>query len=331
MVRDRDCQRLLAAAKAGGMDTLVALIGGTGFVGTALTEVLARKGWRIRVCVRNPARAMRLQPLGDLGQISAMQGDIRIPATLARAVEGADAVVNLVGILAEKGGQRFADIQAKGAGAAAAAAAAAGARAFVQVSAIGADAASPSAYGRSKAEGEAAVLAAFPSACILRPSLIFGAEDGFTNRFAKLIAMAPVVPVVAPATRFQPVAVGDVATAVGIVLERSLAGQTGGTWELGGPDILTMRQIMEYIARETGQSKPFVDMPDAVARLLASLQFLPGAPLTQDQYLMLQRDNVADLALPGLADLGITPTAMAALAPEWLARYRRGGRFASAA
>ena len=306
---------------------LVTLIGGTGFVGTALAEILASRGWRIRVLVRHPARAMRLKPMGDLGQISAMQGDIRIPATLDKAMEGADAAVNLVGILAEGGGQRFADIQAKGAGSAAASATRAGVRSFVQVSAIGADPASPALYGRSKAEGEAAVLAAFPGASILRPSLIFGAEDGFTNRFAKLISLAPVIPVVAPATRFQPAAVGDVALAIATALERGLAGEPGKLYELGGPDIFTMREIMEYIARETGQSKPFVNTPDAAARFLAALQFLPGAPLTQDQYLMLKRDNIANPALPGFADLGITPAPMASLAPEWLARYRSGGRF----
>lgn len=327
MAARRDCQRLYAAAKASGMalptNRLITLIGGSGFVGTALAEILAREGWRIRVVVRNPARAMRLKPLGDLGQISAMQGDIRIAGTLDKAMQGTDAAVNLVGILAEKGGQRFADIQAKGAGTAAAAATRAGVAAFVQVSAIGADLASPSLYGRSKAEGEAAVRAAFPDASIVRPSLIFGAEDGFTNRFAKLISMAPVIPVVAPATRFQPAFVGDVAQAIAAIL----AGEPGKTYELGGPEIFTMREIMEYIARETGNSKPFIDTPDAAARFLAGLEFLPGAPLTQDQYLMLKRDNVADPTVPGFADLGITPAAMASLAPEWLARYRSGGRF----
>ncbi len=310
------------------MSRLVTLIGGSGFVGTALAENLARQGWRIRVAVRNPARAMRLKPLGELGQISAVQADIRIPDTIRRAMEGADAAVNLVGILAEKGGQRFADVQAKGAGIAATAAALAGVRAFVQVSAIGADPASPALYGRSKAEGEAAVLAAFPAAAVVRPSLIFGAEDGFTNRFARLMALAPVIPVIAPATRFQPVAVGDVAQAIAVLLQRE---ESSGLWELGGPDILSMREIMQFIARETGQSKPFVETPDAVARLLAAFGFLPGAPLTHDQYLMLQRDNVANPALPGLADLGITAAALAVLAPEWLARYRPGGRFATAA
>jgi len=313
------------------MERLVTLIGGSGFVGTALTEVLARKGWRIRVLVRTPARGMRLKPLGELGQISILQGDIRVSATLARAMEGADAAVNLVGILAEKGGQRFADIQARGAGVAAAAAARAGAKAFVQVSAIGADPASPSLYGRSKAEGEAAVKAAFPTAAIVRPSLVFGAEDGFTNRFAKLISLAPVIPVVSPATRFQPVFVGDVAEAISVALERGMAGEPGLTYELGGPDIMTMRQIMGYVATETGHDKPLLDTPDAAARLLAAFGFLPGAPLTQDQYLMLQRDNVADPALPGLSELGIAAAPMASLAPDWLARYREGGRFASAA
>jgi NADH dehydrogenase len=309
---------------------LLALIGGSGFIGTALTEVFARAGWRIRLVTRHPARAERLRPLGDVGQIGTARADIRLPASLGPALEGADVVINLVGILDEKSGQRFADVQAEGAGHAATAAAAAGARAFVHLSAIGADQASPSAYGRTKAEGDAAVRAAYPNAAILRPSLVFGPEDGFTNRFAGLIAAAPVVPVIAPATRFQPVFVGDLAAATFTVVERLLGGSAGGTWELGGPEIFTMHELMALIAREIGAgSKPLLDTPDIGARLLAGLGFLPGAPLTRDQYLMLKCDNVADPALPGLADLGITPTPLGAVAPGWLARYRRGGRFAA--
>lgn len=311
---------------------LATLIGGAGFVGTALAEVLARAGWRIRVAGRNPAAAQHLRPLGGLGQIAAVRADLRVPASLGAAMEGADVVVNLVGILDEKGGQSFQAVQAKGAAAAAAAAAAAGVRAFVQVSAIGADAASPSAYGRTKAEGEAGVRAAFPAAAIVRPSLVFGPHDGFTNRFAGLISAAPLVPVIAPDTRFQPVYVQDVAEALGRVIARLLAGQAGTpgpTYELGGPEILTMRQIMAFIAGAIGcGNKAMVDTPDFGARLLSGLGFLPGAPLTRDQYLMLQRDNVADPALPGLAELGIAPTPLASVAPGWLARYRAGGRFA---
>jgi NADH dehydrogenase len=308
---------------------LATLIGGAGFVGTALAEVLARAGWRIRVVGRNPSAARHLRPLGAMGQIAAVRADLRVPASLAPAMEGADVVVNLVGILDEKGGQSFQAVQAKGAAAAAAAAAAAGVRAFVQVSAIGADPASPSAYGRTKAEGEAGVRAAFANAAIVRPSLVFGPNDGFTNRFAGLIASAPLVPVIAPETRFQPVYVQDVAEAIAEVIARLLAGQPGATWELGGPEILTMRQIMAFIADAIGcGDKALVDTPDIGARLLAGLGFLPGAPLTHDQYLMLKRDNVADPALPGLAELGVSPTPLGSVAPGWLARYRAGGRFA---
>ncbi len=309
---------------------LVALVGGSGFVGTALAEAFATAGWRVLAVCRNPDNARHLKPLGDLGQIGARRGDVRDLASLYAALQGADAVVNLVGILDEKGGQRFADVQALGAGNAAAAAKAIAARAFVQMSAIGARADSPAAYARTKAEGEAAALAAFPGASIVRPSLVFGAGDSFTNRFASLIATAPAVPVIAPETRFQPVFVNDVAAAVLAIVERQLRGEPGAIYELGGPDVLTMRQILAFIAAASGQEKRLLDTPDIGARLLSSFGFLPGAPLTQDQYLMLKSDNVAGNGLPGLAELGITPTALAAVAPQWLARYRVGGRFAAA-
>ena len=309
---------------------LVALIGGSGFIGTAVAEAFADAGWRVVAVCRNPDNARHLKPLGDLGQIGARRGDVRDAASLRPALAGADAVVNLVGILDEKGGQRFADVQARGARNAAVAAAAVGARAFVQLSAIGADPKSPVAYARTKAEGEAAVRAAFPTAAIVRPSLVFGAGDSFTNRFASLIAASPVVPVIAPETRFQPVFVNDVAAAILAIIERQLGGEPGGLWELGGPDVLNMRQILTFIAEETGQDKRLLDTPDLGARLLSSLSFLSGAPLTQDQYLMLKDDNLASAALPGLGELGIAPTSLAAVAPQWLSRYRVGGRFATA-
>jgi NADH dehydrogenase len=309
---------------------LAVLIGGAGFVGTALTEALARAGWRVRIVSRNPAHALRLKPLGDLGQIDGVRGDLRVPASLAAAFEGADAVVNLVGILDEKGGQKFAEVQARGAANAAQSAAARGISAFVQVSAIGADLASPAAYGRTKAEGEAAVRAALPGAAIVRPSLIFGADDGFTNRFAKLIASTPLIPVVAPETRFQPVYVKDVAQGILAVLQRLVAGQSGDLFEFGGPEILSMRQIMALIASEVGAAeKPLVDTPDVGARILAAFGTLPGAPITRDQYLMLKRDNIATHGLPGLPELGIVPAPLASVAPQWLQRYRPGGRFAT--
>lgn len=312
------------------MPRLITLVGGSGFIGRVLTEKLARRGHRLRIAVRNKARAMRLKPLADLGQIEILQADLRAPASLRAAMAGAEAAVNLVGILAPSGSATFEAIQAVGAGDAARAAAEAGVKAYTHVSAIGADPQSPSAYGRSKGEGEARVRVAFPGAAILRPSLVFGEDDGFTNRFAGLIATFPVVPVIAPGTRFQPVYVGDVADAIIASLDRQFEGHTGETFELGGPDILTMREIQEFLMRETGQNKRLVEVPDPGARLLAAFGFLPGAPLTKDQYLMLQRDNVANPDLPGLDALGIRGTALAAAVPQWLHRYRPGGRFGQA-
>jgi NADH dehydrogenase len=309
---------------------LATLIGGTGFIGTALAEALAGAGWRLNIVSRTPARVLRLAPLGDVGQIAGFRGDVRVPASLLPALEGATLAINLVGILDEKGGQRFAEVQARGAAAAAAAAARANVAHFIQVSAIGADPASPSAYGRTKGEGEAGVRAAFPAAVIVRPSLVFGAEDGFTNRFAKLIASAPAIPLVAAETRFQPVFVQDVAAALAALAGRLVAGEpVAPLYELGGPEILSMRRITALIATAIGADKPQIEVPDAGARLLASFGFLPGAPLTRDQYLMLQRDNVTTPGTPGLAELGIPATPLAAVAPDWLARYRAGGRFAA--
>jgi NADH dehydrogenase len=310
------------------MTRLVTIIGGSGFIGRVLVERLARDGHRLRVAVRNRARAMRLKPLADLGQIAIVSADLRAPESLDQAMAGADAAINLVGILAPSASASFEAIHAAGAGAAAEAAARAGVAAFVHVSAIGADPASPSAYGRSKAEGERLVRAAFPTGAIIRPSLVFGPDDGFTNRFAGLIAAFPVVPVIAPETRFQPVYVGDVAEAIVRAMDRQFAGAAAETFELGGPDILSMRAINAFLNVETGQNKRLVDVPDGAARLLARFGSLPGAPITMDQYRMLGRDNVADPVLPGLAALGIEPTAMAAVAGQWLGRYRPGGRFA---
>ena len=305
---------------------LAVLIGGTGFIGTALVETLARSGWLLRIAARDTIAALRLKPLGDVGQIGAICADVRVPESLVTAVRCADVVVNLAGILDEKGGQGFEAVHVKGAGAVAAAAAQAGVKTLIHLSAIGADPASPSAYGRSKAEGEAAVKAAFPSAAIVRPCLVFGAEDGFTNRFAALIASAPVVPVIAPQTRFQPIYVNDLAAALKAIADQGLS----GTFELGGPEQLSMRQILGLIAAETGHGeKLMVDAPDFGARILAGLGFLPGAPLTRDQYLMLKQNNVASGTHPGLESLGVAPTPLEAVAGQWLSRYRAGGRFAA--
>jgi len=306
---------------------LVALVGGSGFLGTAAAEAFAAAGWRVVAVCRNPVNARHLKPLGDLGQIAARFGDVRRPETLPAALRGADAVVNLVGILDQKGGQGFFEIHRRGAGAVAAAAAGSGIGAFVQVSAIGAEPKAESAYARSKAAGEAAVGQAFPTAAILRPSVVFGAADQFTNRFASLIAAAPVIPVIAPETRMQPVFVQDVATAILAATERQLAGKAVGLHELAGPEVLTIRQVAEFVADSTGRARPLFDTPDLGARLLARLSFLPGAPLTREQWLMLKEDNLPSGRYPGLADFGIEPVSLASAAPSWLSRYRAGGRF----
>lgn len=309
------------------MERLVTLVGGSGLVGIALTERLARRGYRIRILSRRLARASRLKPLGDLGQIAILSGDVRLPRTLGPAVTGADVVVNLVGILDGKP-RDFSDIHVEGAGNVAQAAAAVGARSFVHLSAIGADPASPAAYGRSKAAGETAVRQAFPSAAIVRPSVIFGAEDNFTNRLAKLLARSPILPVVAGEAKIQPVHVSDVAEAIVAIIERQLAGEGAETWELAGPEVLTMHQVVEYVATTSGHPRPLIETPESGARMLAAVSFLPGSPITPDQLEMLLLGNVASGDAPGLTELGIVPTPMAAVAEEWLAHYRPGGRFA---
>lgn len=308
-------------------DCLVTVFGGGGFLGRQVVQELLSRGARVRVAQRDLATAFRVKPLGGLGQTQFVAADVTRPASVARAVAGSDMVVNLVGILSGD----FEAVHHRGAANVARAAAEAGARALVHVSAIGADPESPSAYARSKAAGEAAVKAAFPSATILRPSIIFGREDQFINRFADLIRMAPIVPVMAPETKFQPVYVTDVARAVAQVVEAP--GVHGGvTYELGGPQQVSMMELNRWIAQAIGRAgKPLVAVPAAVASVIARLGFLPGAPLTRDQWAMLQRDNVAAAGAPGLAELGIRPTPMAAVAEGWLVRFRRHGRFAGRA
>lgn len=310
------------------MDTkLVTIFGGGGFVGRALAEELFAHGWRVRVAQRHPRRAYAVKALGTLGQTQFVAADIANADSVARAVTGADAVVNLVGLL--QGDFRAAHVD--GAANVARASAVAGAGALVHVSAIGADPESPSAYGRTKAQGEAAVRAAFPAATIVRPSIIFGRDDQFTNRFAGLIRSLPVVPVIAPNTRFQPVFVADVAKAIAEAVS-ALEKHGATTYELGGPEVLSMAEINQWLATETGRARSFVPVPDAVAGLLATLTgWAPGAPITRDQFAMLGRDNVADPALPGLAQLGVAATPLAAVAPGWLVAYRNHGRFGARA
>jgi NADH dehydrogenase len=304
------------------MDRLVTLIGGSGFIGRVAVEQLAKSGWRMRIVARNTARANRLKPLGNIGHIAIMPGDLRAPATLKRALDGADAVVNFAGLLAPAGGASFADTHVRGPATLADLALQAGVRQFVQISAIGADMNSPGEYGRTKAAGELEVLKRFPNAAILRPSVVFGPEDQFTNRFAKLISLLPIVPVVSPRTRFQPVWVNDVAAAIARVLEGR-----SGIHELAGPEIISMRDLNERIAHMIGINRRFIDVPDEGAALLAKLSFLPGAPITKDQLAMLSRDNVADPAHPGLEALGINPVPLGSVASDWLFQYRSGGRF----
>jgi len=300
---------------------LVTLIGGGGFLGRYVAKELLGAGARLRIAQRDPREAQFLKPQGGLGQIQFVTADIRKPATVARAVQGADAVVNLVGVL--KGD--FQAVHVDGARAVAEAAAAAGVPALVHVSAIGADPASPSAYGRSKGEGEAAVRAAFPGATILRPSLLFGREDQFVNRFAGMIASLPVVPVLRAGVRFQPVYVADVAQAVVKALSDGSA--AGRVFELGGPDELSMGALIRWIASAVGREPSVVEIPDALGGLIAMAGFLPGAPITRDQWQMLQKDNVVSAGAEGLGALGVTPTPLDAVATSWLVQYRRHGRF----
>jgi NADH dehydrogenase len=276
----------------------------------------------VRIAQRDPRAAYFLKPLSALGQTQIVAADVTRPDSIAHAVDGADVVINLVGVLAGD----FQRYHVDGARTVAEAAAKAGASALVHVSAIGADAASPSAYGRSKGEGEAAVRAAFPAATIVRPSIVFGREDAFINRFAGMIAKAPVVPVLRAGTRFQPVFAADVGDAIAAIVDRP--GETAGkTYELGGPDVMTMGEIIRWIAAAIGRTPSIVELPDAAGALIARAGFLPGAPITRDQWLMLQRDNVVAPGAEGLAALGVTPTPLAAVAPEWLVRFRRQGRF----
>lgn len=307
-------------------DRLVVIVGGSGFVGRYLVQELARTGTRLRIVTRTPEKAMFLKPLGALGQIQIVAGDVGDPRSITAAFRGADGGVNLVGILDERSGQKFARVQAEGAGNIARAAAAAAVSRFVQVSAIGADATSPAEYARTKAAGEAAVTAAMPHATIVRPSLVFGPEDQFINRFAALAkSPLPLVPVIAGGVRFQPVFVVDVARAIVAALADPV--KFGGkTFELGGPKVYQFRSLIAWILREIRSTKAMVEVPDAVARAMGRAgDVLPFVPMTSGQFAMLQSDNVA--APPGLAAFGIDPAPLEAVAPAYLERYRTGGRF----
>ena len=316
---------------ASNLETLVTVFGGSGFLGRNVVRALAKREYRIRVAVRRPELAGHLQPLGRVGQIHPVQANVRYPASVEAAMRGSEIVVNLVGTLFESGAQTFDAVQTKGAETIARAAAGAGAR-MVHVSAIGADANSPSAYSRAKAAGETAVLAAVPSATIVRPSLLFGPEDQFTNRFAALARISPFLPLIGGGVnRVQPAYVGDVAAPI----DDAADGKTkaGGVYELGGPEVLTMREIMEIILRITDRKRMLLSLPFGLARAQAMfLQFAPGIfKLTPDQVAMLQSDNVVSDAAKAsgltLEGLGITPESLEVIAPQYLWRFRAAGQF----
>lgn len=300
------------------------VFGGSGFIGRYVVKRLAKLGYVVRVGVRDPEGALFLKPMGAVGQVVPLYAPVEGEAEVKRAVEGADIVVNLVGILAEHRRGQFQQVHKDGAERIARLAAAAGVPHLVHLSAIGADPESPSGYARSKGEGERAVREQFARAVILRPSIVFGPEDDFLNRFAALAMMSPVVPIVGGRTRMQPVYVCDVADAVLAGAEGKAAGDV---IELGGPEVKTLREIIDYILQVTERHRLVWDMPLGIARLNAMiLQHLPGKMLTPDQVRMLQNDNIVAAQALDLASLGVTPTPMDMVVPQYLTRFRAGGR-----
>jgi NADH dehydrogenase len=309
----------------------VTVFGGSGFLGRYVVQRLARGGDRVAVAVRRTEAAQFLRMFGDVGQVMPVPCDITLPASVAAALQGADAAVNLVGILYPRGRQKFDAVHREGAANVAAAARTAGVQRLVHISAIGADSNSPSAYARSKGQGEEAVRAAFPEATILRPAVVFGPEDDFFNRFARLARIAPALPLFGGGrTRFQPVYVGDVADAVKAALDDKAT--RGRTYELGGPEVLTFEQILQRILAETDRSRCLIRLPmwtaDLVGGLAPITPRLPGrAPLlTRDQARLLRRDNVVSAGAAELADLGLTPTALELVLPTYLAKFRKRSR-----
>lgn len=311
---------------------LVTVFGGSGFVGSQVVHALARRGWRVRIACRRPDKAWKSQTSGAVGQIQAVRCDVMRDDDVAHAVKGADAVVNLIGILYESGRRSFAAMHVDASDRIARAAKAAGVGRFVQMSAIGADPANESDYGRSKAAGEAAVRKVLPDAVILRPSVVFGAGDDFLNKFAVMAQLAPALPLIGGGrTRFQPVYVGDVAEAVARVVERPDA--AGRTYELGGPAVMTFEDVLKLVLRETHRKRLLAPLPFFVARLIGSAAQLTAfvglkPVLTLDQVRSLESDNVVAGGAQTLSDLGIEPTGVDAVAESYLWRYRRGGQFA---
>jgi uncharacterized protein YbjT (DUF2867 family) len=311
-------------------DTLITVFGGSGFLGRHLVRALARRHYRIRVAVRRPELAGHLQPLGRVGQIHPVQANVRHPESVGAAVRGADVVINLVGILFERGRQRFDAVQSYGAEQVALAASAHGAR-MVHVSAIGADEHSASGYARTKAEGEKAVLAARPDAVIVRPSIMFGPEDDFFNKFAALARMLPALPLVGDgATKFQPVFVGDVAEAIARAVDGNA--RFGAVYELGGAEVRTFKELMEFVLETIERRRFLIPIPFALAKLQATfLQFMPKPLLTPDQVELLKTDNIVSAAAEAegrtLRGLGIEPTTMETIVPSYLWRFRKTGQF----
>ena len=316
---------------------LVTVFGGTGFVGRHVVRALAKRGWRVRVAVRRPNLGFYLQPLGTVGQIQLVQANLRFERSVEAAVRGADAVVNLVGILGESGRQSFHEVQASGPRAIAAAVTPG--TPFVQVSALGASLRSPSLYARSKAQGEAAVLAAHPDAVVLRPSVVFGQGDSFFNRFALLARALPVLPLAGAETRFQPVFAGDVAEAIARAIDGGVAG--GRIYELGGPEIRSLRELVDYVLAVTKRRRLLLPLPFGAARLQAraleiadtlALGLLPASlKLTRDQVELLRADNVvsdeAEAEGRTLRGIGIEPETIGAIVPGYLTRFRKTGQF----
>lgn len=304
---------------------VVTVFGASGFIGRYVVQELAKSGVRVRAAVRLPERAGFLRPMGDVGQVTPIAANIRDDASVAAAVDGADTVINLVGILYETGKQTFGDVQADGARRVAAAAKAAGARRFVQMSAIGADAGAESHYAASKGAGEELVRDIFPSAAVVRPSVVFGQEDEFFNKFAALARLAPALPLIGGGqTQFQPVYVGDVAEAIATIVGDEQS--SGMTYELGGPQIYSFKDLMEIVLDGIGRRRFLVPVPFLVAMMQAAvLELSPFPPLlTRDQVRLLRHDNIVTGDLPGLDDLGIEATAVETIVPTYLNRYRRG-------
>jgi NADH dehydrogenase len=314
-------------------EKLVTVIGGSGFIGRHVVKALAKRGYRVRVACRRPDLAGHVVPAGSVGQVVPVQANVRYPVSVNAACDGAYAIINLPSVLSNSGQQTFDAINGFGSGVAAKAARQAGAQVFIQMSSIGADAESASAYTRSKAEGEKLVKAAFPNAVILRPSIVFGPEDNFFNRFAGMARISPALPLIGGATKFQPVFVSDVAEAIATLVDRGEA--SGKTYELGGPDVASFEQLMRFTLATTFRKRILLPLPWPVAKLMGAVMgLLPGAPLTMDQVESLKTDNVVSEAASSqgrdLRGLGISPRSYETVVPTYLYRFRKEGQFTTA-